>query len=66
MPLESHYPIVQHYFDGLMNSVQHSSPSLYAGDYYGSSHEEEALTEIHHLESSKASQMIHLNIKHRV
>jgi len=65
MPLESRHPIIQRHFNHLMNSVQEPSEALHAG-YYFDPDEEEAITEIHRLESSKASQMVHLNIKNRV
>ncbi|MBM3857866.1 MAG: hypothetical protein FJ390_07920 [Verrucomicrobia bacterium] len=66
MPLESHYPVVQSQFHQLMNSVQEPSEPLHAGYYSDADGEEEAITEIHQLENSKAAQMLNLNIKHRV
>lgn len=66
MPLEPHYPIIQRFFNNLINSVREPSEALQAGYEYDSSNEEEAITEIHQLENSKACQMVNLNIKNRI
>ncbi len=65
MPLESHYPIVQRYFNNLMTSVQEPSAPLHGG-YHESASQDEQITEIHRLENSKACQMVNLNVKQRV
>lgn len=66
MDLEPHHPIIQRYFNNLIKSVHESSEAFQTGYYYENSPEEQAITEIHQLENSKASKMINLNIKHRV
>ncbi|MBX9577787.1 MAG: hypothetical protein K2W97_04855 [Chthoniobacterales bacterium] len=64
MPLESHYPVMQRYFNDLMSTVQEPSEPLHAG-YHESAPQDEQITEIHRLENSKACQMVNLNVKHR-
>ncbi len=65
MPPKSSNLTVQRYFHDLMSAVQESSELLYTG-YYEDPPEDEKITEIHQLETSKASQLINLNIKYRV
>ena len=65
MPLDSNHPIVQRYFNDLITTVQEPSAPLHGG-YHESASQDEQITEIHQLENSKASQMVNLNIKHRV
>ena len=64
MNLKFNTAVAQYSFYHLMTTVQKPA-ELFKGEQYYPSSEDQQITEMHRLENSKASKMVHLNVRHR-